>query len=61
MSYVIIPNPILLDHFLVPFLFLPLKEENGNDDTDDEDHSQHWANHPEKALFLIHNWLGVHK
>lgn len=61
MSYVIIPNPILLDHFLVLFLFLPLKEENGNDDADDEDHSQHWPNHPKKALFLIHNWLGIHK
>lgn len=61
MFYVIFPNPILLDHFLVPFLFLPFKEENGNDDADDEDHSQHWPNHPKKALFLIHNWLGIHK
>lgn len=41
-------------------LILPLEEENGNDDADNEDHSQHRPHHPQKTLLLINNWLRIH-
>lgn len=37
----------------------PLVEEDGNDDAYDEDNSEHWAHHPDKAFLLIDDRLGV--
>lgn len=41
-------------------LLLPLKEQDGNDNADDEDHSQHRTHHPQKTFFLVHDWLRIH-
>lgn len=38
-----------------------LVEQDGDDDANDEHHSQHWPDHPDQALFAIHDglWVGV--
>lgn len=41
-------------------LSLPLEEEDGDYDADNEDDGQHGTHHPQKTLFFIHNWLGIH-
>lgn len=42
------------------FLLLPLEKKNGDDNANDEDHSQDWTDHPEETLFLVHDWLRIH-
>lgn len=41
-------------------LSLPLEEEYGNNDADNEDDSEHWPHHPQQTLFLIHDGLRIH-
>lgn len=39
---------------------LPLEEENGDDDADNEDHSQHGPYHPQEPFLLVYDRLRIH-
>lgn len=50
-------------HMLIFPLFLPFVKQDGNDDANDEDYSEHRTHDPDQAFFFIYNglWIDVGK